>query len=121
VRSAVAGSVAVYVVVTNIDESVGSPTIIPVRITFDPAKRARTLRERGLDFADAALVFAGVTATEVDGRHDYGETRYITAGWLLGRMVILVWTPRGATRRVISMRHAHADEQARWRKHLGGS
>jgi uncharacterized protein len=28
-------------------------------ITFDPAKRARTLAERGLDFADAAEVFAG--------------------------------------------------------------
>jgi len=25
-----------------------------VKITFDPAKRETTLRERGLDFADAA-------------------------------------------------------------------
>jgi hypothetical protein len=32
-----------------------------VRITFAPAKRAKTLADRGLDFADAALVFAGVT------------------------------------------------------------
>jgi len=32
-----------------------------MRITFDPAKRKKTLAERGLDFADAALVFAGVT------------------------------------------------------------
>lgn len=30
-----------------------------VRITFDPAKRDATLRDRGLDFADAAEVFAG--------------------------------------------------------------
>jgi uncharacterized DUF497 family protein len=28
-------------------------------ITYDPAKRERTLRERGLDFEDAAAVFAG--------------------------------------------------------------
>jgi uncharacterized protein len=28
-------------------------------ITFDPAKRDRTLAERGLDFADAEQVFAG--------------------------------------------------------------
>ena len=32
-----------------------------MRITFDPAKRDKTLAERGLDFADAALVFAGIT------------------------------------------------------------
>ena len=29
-----------------------------MRVTFDSAKREKTLAERGLDFADAALVFA---------------------------------------------------------------
>jgi uncharacterized DUF497 family protein len=43
-----------------------------MRITFDPSKRARTLAERGLDFADAALVFAGLHATLEDARRDYG-------------------------------------------------
>jgi uncharacterized protein len=42
-------------------------------ITFDPAKRARTLAERGLDFADADEVFAGTTAEADDTREDYGE------------------------------------------------
>jgi uncharacterized DUF497 family protein len=32
-----------------------------VRITFDPAKRAVTLAERGLDFARATDVFADAT------------------------------------------------------------
>lgn len=91
----------------------------PVRITFDPAKRARTLAERGLDFADAARVFAGLHATLPDGRRDYGEPRFVSAGMLDGRLVVLVWTPRGSARRVISMRHAHAEEEARWRRHLG--
>lgn len=90
-----------------------------MRITFDPAKRARTLTERGLDFADAAQVFAGLHATLEDMRRDYGEPRYISAGMLNDRLVVLVWTPRGSARRVISMRHAHADEEARWREHLG--
>ena len=31
-----------------------------MRLTWDPAKRASTFAERGLDFADAAIVFAGV-------------------------------------------------------------
>ncbi len=92
-----------------------------MRITFDPAKRARTLTERGLDFADAARVFAGVHATLEDTRRDYGEPRYISAGMLDGRLVVLVWTPREKARRVISMRHAHADEEARWHQHLDRS
>ena len=90
-----------------------------MRITFDPSKRARTLAERGLDFADAALVFAGLHATVEDTRRDYGENRFITAELLLGRLLVLVWTLRGAARRIISMRHAHAEEETRWRQHLG--
>lgn len=90
-----------------------------MRITYDAVKRAATLAERGLDFADAAEVFAGVHATLDDDRIDYGEPRYITAGYLGGRLVVLVWTPRGNARRIISMRHAHGKEERRWIKHLG--
>ena len=88
-------------------------------ITFDPAKREITLRRRGLDFADAAEVFAGRHATISDDRQDYGELRFITAGFLRNRMVVLVWTPRGVARRVISMRYANAKEKKRWKKFLG--
>ena len=90
-----------------------------MRITFDPVKRVKTLAERGLDFADAAQIFIGLHATLEDTRHDYGERRLISAGLLQGRLVVLVWTPRGAARRIISMRHAHAEEETRWRQHLG--
>jgi len=88
-----------------------------VDISFDPAKRAKTLEERGLDFADAGLVFAGITATIEDDRRDYGEQRFITAGYLDSRRVVLVWTHRPRSRRIISMRHAHADEA--WFRDLG--
>ncbi len=92
-----------------------------VRITFDPAKRAATLADRGLDFADAALVFAGPHATGPDERRDYGERRYITGGYLLDRFVVIVWTPRGGARRVISMRYGHAEEARRWAEALDRS
>ncbi len=85
-----------------------------VRITFDPAKRALTIEHRGLDFADAAKVFEGRHATALDDRRDYGEARFITAGYLAGRVVVIVWTPREGTRRVISMRYAHGKEIERW-------
>ena len=90
-----------------------------MQITFDPVKRDITLRERGLDFADVAAVFAGEFATRPNQRFDHGEDRYVTAGFLAGRMVIVVWTPRGDTRHIISMRHAHAREQRRWADDLG--
>ena len=84
-------------------------------ISFDPAKRAATLENRGLDFADAGLVFAGEVATREDNRSDYGEDRFTPAGMMRGRMVVVVWTPRGNARHIISMRYAHAKEQAIWR------
>ncbi len=90
-----------------------------MKITFDPAKRAITLERRGLDFADASEVFAGRHATVADERMEYGEPRFISAGFLKGRMVVLVWTPRGNSRRIISMRYAHGKEETRWKKHLG--
>ena len=86
-----------------------------MRITFDPAKRQRTLEERGLDFADAALVFDGVHTVDPDDRRDYGEPRFISAGELRGRLVVIVWTPRGNARRIVSMRSCHAQEAERWR------
>jgi uncharacterized DUF497 family protein len=59
---------------------------------YDPAKRAATLSNRGLDFADAAEVFARVSTVAPDDRRDYGEPRFISAGYLRGRMVVIVWT-----------------------------
>ena len=94
-------------------------TTIIVQIEFDSEKRDRTLAERQLDFARAAEAFAGVTVTAADTRLDYGEPRLTTVGVLDGRMVILVWTPRGEARRIISMRKANEREIAKFAPALG--
>lgn len=73
-----------------------------MQIEFDSAKREATLAHRGLDFAGAGAVFAGKHLTRVDTRMDYTETRFVTAGWLDARLVILVWTLRGEARRIIN-------------------
>lgn len=80
---------------------------------FDETKRQKTLSERGLDFADAIVVFAGVTLEVEDQRRDYGETRFTCYGLLQDRMVAVGYTPRGAVRHVFSMRKANEREQAR--------
>lgn len=84
-----------------------------MKILFDQAKRARTKAERGLDFADAKFVFAGVTVEIEDLRKDYGERRIICYGTLEGRMVVVGYTPRGADRHIFSMRKANGREKAR--------
>ena len=61
--------------------------------------------------ARAAEIFAGATLTVRDDRKDYGETRQITIGFLDGRMVVMVWTPRGTACRIISLRKANEREQ----------
>ncbi len=83
-----------------------------MRITFDQTKRDKALAERGLDFADAEVVFAGVTVEIEDTRKNYGEPRIICYGLLAGRMVVVGYTPRGADRHIFSMRKANEREQA---------
>ena len=83
-----------------------------MEIEFDQAKRDKTLAERDLDFAQAAEIFAGHHFTAEDTRDAYSEPRYVTVGLLEGRMVVMVWTPRGEVRRIISMRKANEREQA---------
>lgn len=90
-----------------------------MRLAYDPAKRQKTLEERGLDFEDALLVFDGITVEVEDQRKDYGERRIICFGALEGRMVVVGYTPRGAVRHVFSMRKANDREQERLASYLG--
>jgi uncharacterized protein len=78
-----------------------------VEIEYDDAKRRLTLANRGLDFDDAALLFAGTSVTLLDDRRDYGEPRWLTYGWIDDRAVATVWTQRSERRRIISMRYMH--------------
>ena len=91
-----------------------------MEISYDVEKRARTLEERGLDFEDAAAVFAGPSLTILDDRFDYGEERWVTYGLLESRLLAVVWTPRGEVRHIISMRKCNAREQKRFEGRLGG-
>jgi len=89
-----------------------------IPVTYDPAKRRLTLSTRGLDFDDAPLVFNGRTLQLEDTRRNYGEHRYLTVGRLRGRLVVIVWTPRGNARHIISMRKGNDREDARFARQL---
>lgn len=89
-----------------------------MQIEFDAGKRDATLALRGLDFADAPLVFDGLHFTAEDSREGHAEQRFITIGMLRERMVVVVWTPPGEVRRIISMRKANEREQQKYARRL---
>jgi uncharacterized DUF497 family protein len=82
---------------------------------WDDAKHARTLRERGLGFDDAARIFDGPVVIRQDRRRDYGETRFQAVGETEGDVLHVVFTWRGAIMRIISVRRANRKEVRLWR------
>ena len=83
-------------------------------LSWDEAKRKRTIALRGLDFARTQEVFRGVTLEVEDTRREYGETRMLCVGFLDNRMVMVGYVPQGATRRIFSMRKCNAREIRRY-------
>lgn len=83
---------------------------------WDEAKSEANLRERGFDFAYAALIFDGPTLEWDDVRQDYGERRIQTIGQVDEDVLFVVYTWRGAARRIISARLANRRERDAYRE-----
>ncbi|WP_309086442.1 BrnT family toxin [Chelativorans sp.] len=82
----------------------------PSRFSSDPAKNARNVAERGIDFSAANAFEFETAVVAVDDRKDYGEVRKVAAGFIGPRLHILVFTMRGETCHVISLRKANKRE-----------
>jgi uncharacterized protein len=89
-----------------------------VKIEWDDAKRAKTLKERGLDFADIVTVDWDEALTIEDTRVNYGETRFVTMARIKGRLCVFAWCYRGSALRVISLRKANFREGEKYEKTL---
>jgi hypothetical protein len=87
-----------------------------VEVSFDPAKNARNIRERGLSFERAADFAFETAILTTDVRRDYGETRYVAVGYLDGRLYVLCFIETPAGIRVISFRKANSREMRRHAK-----
>jgi uncharacterized DUF497 family protein len=81
---------------------------------WDPHKAASNLKKHGVDFADAATVFADdLAVTILDDLSD--EERYATIGSdALGRVLVVVYTWRGDRVRLISARRATRRERRQY-------
>jgi uncharacterized DUF497 family protein len=85
-----------------------------MELEWNEEKRQQNLRERGIDFADAVRFELGNAVTEQDRRFDYGEPRFVSIGYLDGRLHVFCWTVRSDKLRVISLRKANEREQKKY-------
>ena len=89
-------------------------TIRSVRITFDPAKSERNVRQRGLSFERAADFAFESAVFAADDRKEYNETRIVALGLLGDRVHVLCFTETVEGIRVISFRKANTREVNRY-------
>lgn len=85
-----------------------------MELGWDEDKRERTLRERGLDFADVALAEWDEALTVEDLREEYGERRFVSLVPIKDRLCVVAWCIRGTALRVISLRKANGRERKRY-------
>ena len=88
-----------------------------MQLTWDPRKSEENRRNRGFDFAFAALVFNGfVAVTQSHHRREYGEVRLVAVGVVDGLEITVVYTDRQndkgeIERRIISARRSSKKER----------
>ena len=79
---------------------------------WDPDKARTNLRKHKIDFADAVGVFEDELALTISEQIVAGEERFATLGLdFLGRLMVVIYTYRGDTIRLISARPATKNEQ----------
>ena len=84
---------------------------------WNEEKREKTIRERGIDFIDAAFVWEDPFRQErADSRQNYGESRIQTIGKVSFGILLVVYTERVNENgqeviRIISVRKANKKER----------
>ena len=86
---------------------------------WDERKRASILKDRALDLASAHLFFDGRPAIHQPTPRNE-EDRWKTTAIVEDALFTVVWTWRGETIRVITMRRAHEQEIRKYRQAHGG-
>ena len=85
-------------------------------IEFDPQKNDANIAKHGVDMASMEQFDFDTALLRVDRRQSYGETRQIALGYIAERLHVLVFTKRGPTVRVISLRKANRREEKAYRE-----
>ena len=85
---------------------------------WDPTKGRLNREKHGVDFSDAVSVFEDVNALTIED-YDHDEERFVTLGMdCFGRILVVVYTWRDETIRLISARKANKTERAQYENEL---
>lgn len=86
-----------------------------VEIEFDPAKARANLAKHKVGFAHAEQALRDPDAVKIEDPDAQGERCIVTMGMdALGRVLVVVHTPRGDRLRVISARKASRGESRQY-------
>jgi uncharacterized protein len=86
-----------------------------VDIEFDPAKARANLHKHKVSFAHAEQALRDSLALTIEDPDSQEEQRFVTLGMdALGRLLVVVHTPRGDKTRLISARKASKGESEQY-------
>jgi uncharacterized protein len=86
---------------------------------WDEEKNAANIRNHGIDFLEAALIFENPTIEAIDDRRDYGELRCIALGLSSETVLHVVYTRRAKNViRIISARKANRHDAEKYYREI---
>jgi uncharacterized protein len=78
-------------------------------------KEASNIKKHGMSFVAASKIFM---VQRYEARYDrFNEARYLVIGDVENRVLVVVYTKRRNTYRIISARKANKNEEATYKKH----
>ena len=88
------------------------------KFEWDDNKQKINIEKHGIDFVDAIAIFSDINRIEKTIMHESGETRHITIGMVNGVVLLVVYTLRGKSIRLISARRACKNERRYYEEQL---
>ncbi len=83
-----------------------------MQFSYDKAKNTSNKQKHGVALSEAELLEWDLLISTQDVRRDYGEIRHIGFAPIDDRLYCIVFTDRGDTRHIISLRKANNREKA---------
>jgi len=85
---------------------------------WDEAKRQANITKHDVNFLEVMEILADAPLLHDDSRQDYGERRCQAVGIVDGKMLVMIFTIRDGSFRIISARRANSRERREYAKDL---
>ncbi len=90
-----------------------------MRFEWDEDKRLANIARHGIDFVRAKEIWQGPVLEVPSPQSEHGEERFLAIGSVEGRVITVVFTWRGESRRIISARAARKHERENYLNQAG--